>query len=289
MNELLQKANKSMLEGDRDAVQRHLNHQPSNGDVLWLRAQSALTDDERLPLLREIEAKGFPVYSTLAKEILLRERKTEQDLKEPPDYQFWKQPTWETRLEKVRSYKNWIYGAVMLVVLLVFVLIISFIFRNKNIQTTISIQATQTAEALNQLVLAEYPAGTLRIVTIEDPTTQLVIRDQSSFETPPPATPALGGHFVAVRFTFICKQTECQEAPHARVELLLKDRSNGSESTAAYDAALKLPQQPAPEFISIDKSTTVWLVFTVPDNKKPVGVQVFFNDQDPAIRIYYHP
>jgi len=84
MKDNLQKANESLLEGDRDGVLEVLQNEPEIPEVIWLRANSVLLDKERLNLLRQL-AEGDSRYVQTAREFLERELKFEKELSEPPD------------------------------------------------------------------------------------------------------------------------------------------------------------------------------------------------------------
>jgi len=121
MRENVKKANEAMLEGDRDAVLRHLQDDSSyDHEVTWLRAHAAVSDEERLSLLRSLSQRSSSVYQELAYKIVEREERFEAQLNEPPDYQFWKLSTWQERKQRLKQYGAWVAGALVLVVMIVF-------------------------------------------------------------------------------------------------------------------------------------------------------------------------
>lgn len=278
MKETLKKANEALLEGDRDGVLELLRYESDTPEVLWLRANAVLDDDERIALLQDL-ADGYSQYQPLASEFLKRERDYQVQLDEPPDHFFWKQPTWEKRLEKMRAQWVWVLGIIVLLVMGISLL--NFEAQRRDaFQTDILIaQATQTEEArfLGQTVV-EYNAGRLSIVSVEDPTTQNVTFGRSENSQYILATPAAGSRFVVVEFNFFCNQALCDQAPHANLVLNLNNGSSVAYSSSAPFLA-QYPPDSLPR-ISQGQQAKVWYVFEVPKGVSPKSVGVLVEGRD---------
>ncbi|HEX2994013.1 MAG TPA: hypothetical protein VHP14_04285, partial [Anaerolineales bacterium] len=169
MKSTIKEAHQAMLEGNRDEVLRLLQGAPSRDEVVWLRAQALVSEDERNEILDDLIEKQDGRISTLASKILEREKDYAQKLNEPPDYQFWKQPTWKGRLNKMRSYGIWLFGGFLLFILTVLGISLNVKVQTEQADTIATIKTTQTAAAFYNQTIATYPAGTLQIIQIEYP------------------------------------------------------------------------------------------------------------------------
>lgn len=278
MNETLKKANEALLEGDRDGVLELLRYESDTPEVLWLRANAVLDNDERVALLQDL-ADGYSQYQQLAGEFLKRERDYQAQLDEPPDHFFWKQPTWEKRLEKMRAQWVWVLGAVVLLIMGITLLNYEAQRREEFQTGVLSVQATLTQEArfLGQTVV-EYDAGRLSIVSIEDPTTKNVTFGRSEKDQYILATPATGARFVAVQFNFFCNQALCNQPPHANLALNLNNGGSVAYSSSA-PFLVQFPPDNLPR-ISQGQQTKVWYVFEVPKGVSPKSVSVFVEGRD---------
>ena len=203
MKEILEKANQALLEGDRDGVLRLLQNERDTADVIWLRANSVLSDGERMSLLSQLTNGNSP-YANLARDFLSREQKFEWQLSEPPDYQFWKQRTWAKRLEKMLAYKMWVVGGIVLIFLGIFGLIVNGRYEQGYQQQVIAVQSTQTAQAfIAGNPIAVYPEGSISIISVEDPTTRPVSYGQMQDDKYIAGEPPKGARFVAVQINFL--------------------------------------------------------------------------------------
>jgi len=288
MNSNLKKANQALLEGDRDSVLELLENASQTPEVLWLRANSVLSDTERIEILRQL-AGGAGRYSQLAGEFLDRELKIQKALDEPPDYKFWKQPTWEKKMEKMRAYRMWVFGGILLIVLAV----VGVIANNKNREEyeiyTEGVKATQTAQAyFAGKQFAEYPSGTLSIIDFEDSVNQIErpvtfgeTQDNQQYK---PVDPAQGARFVAVRIDFKCAMAICENPPEADLRLLLADETYTRAFN--YSSRAFFIDEPPTTFdrIANGQSVKLWFVFEVPRITSPKGLIVVApNVEEPLI------
>lgn len=274
----LVKANQALLSGDRDGVLRFLRNEPETPEVIWLRAHSVLADDERQSLLLQL-VEGDSIYSKLAREYMDREREFEEKLSEPPDYQFWKQPTWAKRIEKMRAYRLWGIGGVVLIVM-----IIIGAFINQSLQTQYQeeykiVQATQTAAAIYGQTIANYTAGQLSVIKVEDPTTRGVTRGDTQDDQFVPSNPAVGSRFVAVQLNFSCNIALCESPPEAIVNLLLANGNVVSYASSSRPFLIEQPINSLPR-ISQGRSAQIWFVFEVSNVTSPLALQIISEGQE---------
>ena len=78
-----------LAEGNRDKVLEKVSDLNEDEEVLWLKANSVESHEERLKLLSHI-AQSNSKYGVIASRILMFEKQIEEELSEPPKYQFWK-------------------------------------------------------------------------------------------------------------------------------------------------------------------------------------------------------
>lgn len=287
MNRTIEKANQALLDGDRDGVLKILQNEPETAEVIWLRANSVLSDHERLQLLRRLISEEGR-YTQLAREFLDREMKYQAELDEPPDYKFWLQPDHKKRVQKMREYRMWIIGAFLLLTLGVFGVITNINYESENEEFAAGVRATQTAQAfLAGQQFANYGAGRLSIIDYIDPVDALerpvsfgdVLDDQYR-----PVTPAEGARFVAVLINFECSIPICNEPPEADLALLLSD--NQPTTQFNYSSRPFFIDEPPSEFdrIASGKSIKLWFVFEVPRIASPKALLVIAPDmQEPLI------
>jgi len=278
MKNILEKANQALLEGDRDGVLHLLRDEPETPEVIWLRANSVLSNEERLNLLNQL-TEGESIYSRLAREYLEREKKLEQQLQEPPDYQFWKQPTWAKRLEKMRAYRIWGFGAVMLIIMIVFGSLLNRSVQDQYQQEYLIVQATQTAAAVYGQTIAKYASGTLSALKTEDPTTQRVTFGQTQDDQFILATPAAGARFVAVQLNFFCDIALCASPPEATINLLLANGQIVSYNSSSKPFLIEQPIDSLPR-ISQGQFAPIWFVFEVPKTSSPLALQIISEEQE---------
>jgi len=287
MKSNLEKANQALLDGDRDGVLRLLRNESETPEIIWLRANSVLSDDERLRLLGYL-ARGDSRYASLAQETLNREAKFQSELDEPPGYKFWLQPNYQKRMEKMHEYRMWIIGGVLLIVTGIFGIIININYESDYEKQVANVQSTQTAEAFFAgKQFAQYAEGTLSIVNIindvniqERPvTTGDTIDDQFA-----PLTPAEGAHFVAVQINFQCAMPVCNEPPQASLALLLSDDKFTQLSDYSSHLFFIDETPSSTDRIASGRSINLWFVFEVPRTKSPKALLVFApNEQEPQI------
>lgn len=274
----VKKSNEAMLEGDRDAVLGHLSHESSPDlEVLWLRAHAQEKDEDRLELLRELRDSDSSIYQRLASEILEREEDFERQLNEPPDYQFWKQPTWEARMQKLRQYRVWLFGALLLLGMIGFAVALTISQQNQAQQASIIIQATHAAVAYTNQRVAEYPAGSLEIIRVEAPTLRPVTFGETVDNQFVVATPAAGARFVAAQVRFTCKLSLCNEPPEALVILQLVNGQKVSYESSPQPFFTDSPDLPR---ISTGRIAEFWLVFEVPNTSAPDALLIYFSEQE---------
>ncbi len=294
-------ANQALLEGDREKVLRCLRETSNSPEVMWLRAHAVETDQERIALLEQVVLTGHPAYAPLAQAILERERQFEAELQQPPDYQFWKQPTWRERLARLRQQRMWIIG-IVLSLLMTAALFASMAERDRQEAQAAALSLTQAAQAaalqpspqitpvFTPTVTAlpealrpqvSYPAGQLWFVRWELPTGRPVSMggyDQAL------ATPAVGAKFLAVQYKFICRQALCEAPPEAEVSLRLAD---GQEIRYRSLDHPVLAGEPAARRVAQDQEVYGWLVFEVPDRSVPIALllRTGENEDDPVLEL----
>jgi hypothetical protein len=279
MKEKLWKANQALLEGDRDEVLHLLRSESETTEVLWLRAHAAATEEERHELLSRLLEVGDGAYSKLTAAILEREKRFSEELLEPADYQFWKQPTWAKRFEKMRAFRVWFFGAALL---LVMVLIGSFLNKSNETQyqqEVLAVQATQTASAAFSQQAAQYSSGKMTIVTVEDPTTRGVTFGETQNDQFIPVTPADGARFVAVQVNFSCDVALCPTPPEAAVNLVLTNDQILSYELSARPFLIEQPFNSLPR-ISLGKFIQIWFVFDVPNSATPRALQIISKEEE---------
>jgi hypothetical protein len=279
------KANNALLEGDRDEVLRCLSDVPNSPGAVWLRAHSVVSDSDRLALLNQVSISGHSIYAPLAKKILEREHHYEQELAQPPDYQFWKQPTWHAKLANLKRQKFFLAGIIFSIAMTI-LLVLGISIKNSSEIQTIAIQETAAVGLLNTTLTAapmhtptvtaiplsrqgriEYSAGEFWFSRYEAPTTRPVSR--SGYSENEHANPAAGSTFIAVQYRFVCKQALCDYPPEAQISLRL---TNGK--IVSYDGYSRpyLIEFPFPPRVAQGKEVTGWLVFEVPDRASPAGL-----------------
>lgn len=279
MKEKLTKANQALLEGDRDEVLRLLRSVSETTEALWLRAHAATTDEERHELLSRLVDVGDRPYSKLAAEILDREKRFSDQLLEPADYQFWKQPTWAKRFEKMRVFQIWFFGAALLLVMF---LIGSFLNKSNETryqQEFLAVQATQTASAGFSQPVAKYSSGKMTIVKVEDPTPRGVTFGDTQNDQFVSNAPAAGARFVAVQVNFSCEVALCPTPPEATVNLVLTNDQILSYESSARPFLIEQPINSLSR-ISLGKFIQIWFVFEVPNSATPRMLQVVSKEQE---------
>jgi hypothetical protein len=279
MKETLQKANQALLDGDRDNVLHLLRSESETTEVLWLRAHAATTEEERHELLSLLVESGEGVYIKLASAIMEREARFANQLSEPPDYQFWKQPTWGKRLEKIRAFRVWFYGAILLVVVITFGAILNKSNEEQYTQEYLAVQSTQTASALFSQQIAKYSSGTLSIIKVEDPTMQGVTFGDSQGDQFFPIAPAEGARFVAVQLSFSCASALCPNPPEATVNLVLTNNQVLSYDSSPRPFLIEQPLNALPR-IAQGQFVQIWFVFDVPKSATPKALQVISGEQE---------
>ncbi len=264
-----------MLEGNRDEVLRVLENSLTGDDAAWLRAQAALMDQERYDLLNHLMNGEDSKFAALAAQIVRREDDFTRQLNEPPDYKFWKQPSWEGKWRKMQPFRLWLATGL----LLFFLSLIGVSLNTKNqIQQeslVASIKFTQTAAAAFNQTIAIYAAGKLEILETEQPTTRLVTFGEMNNATPMAATPAVGASFTAIHFRFFCSLALCATPPEAEIRLLMSD---GTEIGYQDSASPYFIGEPPIQRIAQGRSTDFWYVFEVPNGIMPDAVLVLTED-----------
>jgi hypothetical protein len=274
----LKKANQSLLEGDRDGALDLLRNEPEIPEVVWLRAHSILSDDERIQLLSQL-ANGDSPYADLARQYLEREKKFEKELSEPPDYQFWKQPTWGERIEKMKAYRLWVVGGILLLVLGIIGSIVNSKYDTQFDTQVATAQAEQTAQAaLGGKSFAQYAEGIVSIIDTKDPVDTVnrpVTFGEQLDEKFKPAEPAKGARFVAVLISFQCTMAICSSPPEAELGLLLADgTSTPFVSYSSHPFFIDEPPSPEKDRLSNGRSTKIWFVFEVPRITSPQSLTI---------------
>jgi hypothetical protein len=278
MKENVKKANEAMLEGDRDAVLRHLEHESSSDhEVAWLRAHAVVSDDERIRQLRALSERSPSVYQKLAEEIVARDDKIEEDLSQPPDYQFWKKPTWQERWQTIKQYRAWFAGGILLVAMIVFAVVLTAAQQEQSTQDLIAMQATQTEQAYFTQQVANYPAGSLRILRTDPRPTRAITFGQQEDNRFVVATPRAAARFVAVQVDFTCSLPLCNRPPEAEIGLLLV---NGDVIRYGSNASPFFADEPFVGGIAQNRRTSGWLVFEVPNTSAPDALLVYVNGQE---------
>ncbi len=324
MDETLEKAHLALTQGDRDEVLRLLKGQPNTTEVLWLRANAVVEDDERISLLKQVVEAQDVRFSHLAIETLTLQETYDAEKAEPPQYQFWKQKTREKRREAFKKFRAWYTGIVLFFLVaagLVTYMVISAAQSQQAAVVTPDdpyafIQLTQQAmDAQNgtQVVAEEVGitgTATQGITPIPTPTvTALPMSERYrvsylagdfslvriEYPTSRPVTfgissgvaePATGARFVAIEFEFICRLTICDNAPQASVALRLSD---GSVVDYGGSSRPVLREFPASERVAKGQIAHGWLVFEVPDKTAPDAILLIYkadNDSDTQAVVY---
>ena len=257
-----------------------LENEPPNPDVLWLRANATLDDDERISLLQEL-TDGYSDYAHLAREMLERETESQQQLDEPPDHHFWKKPT----PKKIWAQKYWLLGLVFLVFMGISLLKTEKENREEILGIEAEVHATQTQDAYSTgKMLIEYAAGTLSIVDVEDSTNRQVTFGRIENEQYILAEPASGARFLAVQVNFQCRQPLCEQPPHA--ELFLKLQGNDIVGYPSSSRPFLVDQPPDTiRRIAQGEYETVWFIFEVPRSTSPVSLRVTVEDREEPLFI----
>jgi hypothetical protein len=292
MRKAVQKAHQAMLEGDRDAVLRHLEGLTDDGETLWLKAHAVESVEERLQLMGKVASSHHPTYGETAQQIMNREEYYQAQLAEPPDYQFWKQPTWRKKLDKLKKQTGWLIGALFIVVFIIVFLIVSRISDRKNERANLAFLASQTSEvylmqtqtsiAYMSQVKVSYPAGSLEAIGLENPTQRPVTFGNTSNEAYIIAPPAVGSHFVAIKLKYTCLQALCSDLPQAEIILLLN--GGGKVSYQSHSRPFLVEQPTLPRLAS-NASAEIWVVFEVAIGSVPEALMVYAADEYPAQRI----
>lgn len=278
MDDYLVKANEALLEGDRDGALRILEGHPMSMDVLWIRMQCVTGEQERNSLLRGIIESEHPVYAKLAEEIFEREQLFSTQLSQPPEYQFWKKPTWHERLQQLKQQRGWILG--ILGTILMSALVISGMITSQRHAEQIVLQATQTMQASLAIPTATlrptptvtpiaalgpvfYPGGELSIIRFEPDTDRMVVQG-GSYTDNEAAKPASGAVFWAFEYRFTCRKAVCDAPPEVE-KIILKLQGGGEREAGQFILA----DFPAAERVADGVSTSGWLVFEVPKRANP--------------------
>lgn len=277
MKSNIEEAHQALLEGNRAEVLRLLQDLPDTDEIIWLKAQAVPSEVERNQALVRLTEKHDPKISVLSGQILERENQFAKDLSEPPDYKFWKQPTWNDRLSKMQQYRIWLLGGLLLIVLTGVGISLNLQAQTQQDQTIATIKATQTAAAFYSQTVSTYPAGTLRILQIEYPTSRSVTFGEMNDNDFLLATPAAGARFAAVNFQFVCSLALCTNPPEADLNLLMADGHVVSYGTGSRPFLIG---QPPMSRIAQGQSTDGWFVFEIPQNSTPDAVLVITGDNE---------
>ncbi len=297
MNETLRKANVALLEGNRDEVLRLLAEEAPTAEVLWLRANAVEDEQERLQLLRRVASSTDKKLARLAQAIVQREDEYARKLSEPPPYQFWKRSGWQARLHSIRQHR-WRYFALMVVVLgtLIALLVwngavqnqrqaVAQLAQQQTLTATFFLSPTLVPPTLTPSVTplpqrwqasVSYPAGMLKLIRVEFPTTRPVSHSGSL------ATPAVGAQFAAVELEFVCQIALCSQPPQAVLMLRLDDGQ-----VISYEGGSQplLAEQPYMPRVSSGETVTGWLVFEVPVRNSPEALLIWTGREDPVLEI----
>lgn len=278
MNETIRKAHLALIDGDRDKVLEYLESAPNTVETRWLRAQSVLDEKQRLALLKEIAEEGHSEFSALAEKIFLRETDYQQKLDSPPDYQFWKKPSWKEKIRGFFKQKAWSLG-LLATVLISGLLIVSLVLQSKSSQNNLSqeelvVQPTPlvtpsiTALPFDKRPRINYAAGDFSVMRIENPTHRLVVAGNSD-ELTTPAIPAVGAEYMAIQYEFLCRKALCESPPEVPISLKLSD--GNIVSYFSTDQPI-LAEFPAKARISKDQVYVGWLVFEIPNRAIPASL-----------------
>lgn len=266
-----------MLEGNRDEVLRLLENSAKGHESTWLRAQAALKDEERYELLQNLISGEDPKFAALAAQTVRREDDFTRQLDEPPDYKFWKQPTWEGKLNKMRPFAMWLAGGLLLLIFATLGISVNTKYQVQQESTIASIKATQTAVAFYNQTVAVYPAGRLQIIEIEYPTSRQITFGEKENDVYIVATPAQGATFAAIHFRFECQLALCTNPPESELQVLLVDGHQVGYQSAARPF---LVEQPNMTRIAQGQSTDFWFVFEIPKGATPDAILVYSGESD---------
>lgn len=295
MEDFLIKANEALLEGDRDGALRILDGRPMSTDVLWLRAQCVTSEQERTSLLNRIYETEHPVYSPLAEEIIEREQQFAEQLSKPPDYQFWKKPTWQERIQQLKQQRGWILG-ILGTILMGVVVSIGMATSERQTQQ-FALQATQTMQATLAMPTAtlrptpsvtpivamgpiSYPGGELSIIRFEPDTDRMVVQG-GSYGNDSAARPASGAVFWAFEYRFTCRKPVCDAPPEVE-KVIMRLRGGGERESEQF----VLADFPAAERVADGVSTSGWLVFEVPESATPETF-IFVIDREKSVELQW--
>jgi hypothetical protein len=277
MKSNIEEAHQAMLEGNRDEVLRLLQGSSETEETLWLRAHAVISDEERAHLLERVADRHGTEASALAGQILEREGQFTEQLNQPPDYQFWKQPTWKERRSKMRLYGLWLLGGLVMITFAILGVVLNVRAQARQELTILQIKSTQTAAAVYNQTAIAYPAGTLQLVQIEYPTTRPVTFGETEGDKLVAASPAEGAQFAAVQLEFVCLLALCDNPPEADLSLSMQD---GQIVSYAGSNRPFLIGQPPLARIAQGQAIRAWFVFEVPRNSVPDGILVATGDSE---------
>lgn len=304
MNHRLQKAYQLLSEGDREAILQLLNQFHSSDDeVVWLRANAVKDDEERIQLLSQLAHSQSP-YADNAADSVLREHQYKTEIEKPPEYQFWKQPTFKGKMERLKNKNLWFIwvGLVLVIITAIvsFMLLIddggqeipdpALLLLAQQTQFAAVTPSPQLTPSITPLPPGNRPRGTfepgqLSIIRVENPTNRpVVFGTLSSFETAILAEPARGSHFMAIELEFVCNLAICNAPPEAEIRLQL---NNGNQ--IAYFGANKpiLVEYPTISRIAQKEVVTFWAVFEVPNTAAAQSIVLFtgYGTDVPALEL----
>lgn len=282
MKSNIEAAHQAMLEGSRDEVLRLLEQSPATNEVLWLRAHASTTQESREQLLQDVSGKHDDIFNPLAEQILDREADFARQLAEPPDYKFWKQPTWDGKLRKMKPFRLWLAGGILLLLFTLIGISYNTKSQTQEAETIASIKATQTAVAFSNQIIATYGAGRLQVLQIDYPTNRPVTFGETNNDAFVPVVPASGASFAAVKLQFFCMVALCANPPEAELQLLMTD---GHVINYEGGARPFLIDQAPMQRIAQGETTESWFVFEVPNNIQPDAILVVTGDSETPQRI----
>ncbi|MCX7976565.1 MAG: hypothetical protein N2646_05785, partial [Bellilinea sp.] len=222
------------------------------------------------------------IYSHLAQQIVQRERAYEQQLDQPPDYQFWKKAGWKAKWSGFWQQRAWSLG-ILAVVFISALVLVAVAFQNNSqrssatpaavVQQTPRPTPSVTALPVNKRPRISYTAGEFSIIRIENPTHRMVLSNANS-DPNTAAVPAVGAVYLAVQYEFLCRAALCENPPEAEIALKLEDGSVVSY-TSSYRPVLA--EFPGVARIAKNQTVTGWLVFEIPNQAAPAAL-LFPND-----------
>lgn len=118
---------KYLSEGNRDKVLEEIRHLYEDEEVLWMMANSVISNEERIEIFTRI-AQSKSKYGEYAARVIAFEKDIENKLLEPPKYQFWKKTLSKISESDEEKKTAWYVWFTLAIVILIFIGGLLFLF-----------------------------------------------------------------------------------------------------------------------------------------------------------------